>query len=252
VENLDQIITQFEPITLEEMDGVKLMNRTDTKFMMSVSDLCDALSLVTQDYRILEVQGVRASRYETLYYDTKDFYFYKRHHGGKKNRYKIRKRSYMDSNLNFLEVKFKNSKDRTIKDRTRVSMIVEPLEDNSIKFIEENTPLRFELEPKIWNHFKRITLVNKNSTERLTIDLDLDFRYGDLVKELPQLVIAEVKQEVENRYSPFMIVLKKKLIRPQSISKYCLGVAMLVNGMKANAFKDKLIKIRKISYGSVS
>lgn len=252
MENLDQILSRFEPITLEEMDGVKLMNRTDTKFMMSKSDLLDALSQVSSDYRVLEVTGIRASKYETLYYDTKEFFFYLRHHAGKKNRFKVRKRSYVDSNLNFLEVKFKSSKDRTIKDRTKVDGITEPLEERAVNFIRDNTPLRLDLEPKLWNHFRRITLVNKHSPERLTIDLDLGFKYQDSSIDLPYLVIAEVKQENQNRYSPFMIVLKKKYIRPQSISKYCLGVAMLVKGLKNNAFKDKLLKIRKLSYGMVS
>lgn len=72
---IEQIIQQFNPISLKEMDGVELMNRTDTKFVVSLEKLLSILDEVKQTYRILEVNGVRFSHYETLYYDTEEFLF---------------------------------------------------------------------------------------------------------------------------------------------------------------------------------
>jgi hypothetical protein len=254
VGNLDEILALFEPISLKEMDGVKLMNRSDTKFMFSLDTLESVLREIAPQYRVLEIAGVRQGRYETLYYDTPDFYFYRRHHSGKKNRYKVRKRSYVDSHLAFLEVKFKSNKDRTIKDRTKLAdeHIHESLEAESLDFIRNNAELELSLEPKMWNSFKRITLVNRFAPERLTIDCGLSFRHGEETVSLPNLVIAEVKQERRNRNSPVMAALKKRLIRPESISKYCLGVAMLVKSQKNNGFKEKLMNIRKIEHGMVA
>jgi hypothetical protein len=40
--------------------------------------------------------------------------------------------------------------------------------------------------------------------------------------------------------------IKRRLIRPEGISKYCLGVALLYPGMKQNNFKRKLLKIKKL------
>ena len=37
--NLTNIISKFSSITLDEMDGVKLMSRTDTKFAFKVDQL---------------------------------------------------------------------------------------------------------------------------------------------------------------------------------------------------------------------
>ena len=36
---MDSIIRTYSPITLDEMSGIKLMNRTDTKFVTTVERL---------------------------------------------------------------------------------------------------------------------------------------------------------------------------------------------------------------------
>jgi hypothetical protein len=41
--------------------------------------------------------------------------------------------------------------------------------------------------------------------------------------------------------------MKSRLMRPDGISKYCLGVAMLYPELKSNNFKEKILKIQKIS-----
>ena len=66
------------------------------------------------------------------------------------------------------------------------------------------------------------------------------------------VVIAEVKQERQNRHSPFMIALKKRLIRQESVSKYSLGAAMLYPELKSNSFKSKILKLRKLNNGMVA
>jgi hypothetical protein len=43
--------------------------------------------------------------------------------------------------------------------------------------------------------------------------------------------------------------LKKRLIRPESISKYCLGVALMTTE-KSNMFKEKIRRINKITNGN--
>ena len=69
---------------------------------------------------------------------------------------------------------------------------------------------------------------------------------------MKNLVIAELKQERVSRNSPFAAALKKRLIRPGSISKYCLGVALLKENAKRNAFKAKILKIEKVEHGSAA
>ena len=82
------------------MDEVKLMNRTDTKFVFEYSLLQKVLNEIKDHYYVLNIDGVRLNAYRSLYFDTDDFKFYFDHHNGK-NRIKVRYREYMDSGLCF-------------------------------------------------------------------------------------------------------------------------------------------------------
>jgi len=206
----------------------------------------EILSKLLNDYRVLEISGHRQNRYETLYYDTPDFYHYLTHQNGKKSRWKIRKRKYIESNLSFLEIKYKNNRGRTIKSRIRLGVFGSELNERSCRFIDSKNLQSAILEPKLVNTFRRITLVNKNLPERVTIDIDVVFTKGDKSAQLSHLVIAEVKQENVNRNSVFMRLVKQRIIRPEGISKYCLGVALLFPEIKSNTFKEKILKINKL------
>ena len=58
------------------MDSVKLMDRVDTKFMLSSRGFGALLNELRKSYKCLEVEGNRASRYETVYLDTEKLDFY--------------------------------------------------------------------------------------------------------------------------------------------------------------------------------
>ena len=52
-----QTLKEYIPISLEEMSGIKLMNRTDTKYVTSYQMLKEILLVARHDYRIQEVNG---------------------------------------------------------------------------------------------------------------------------------------------------------------------------------------------------
>ena len=248
--SLEKILSEIRPISLKEMDSVALMNRTDTKFLLSFSQLQDVLSEVSEHYRILDIKGVRRKHYQSEYYDTPDFYFFRRHQNGKKNRLKIRKRRYVESDISFLEVKFKSNKGRTEKDRMKIPELNIELTQDNIQYIQNTSHFEEELEPKLMNSFERITLVDQDLPERITIDCNLAFEMSNGILRIPDLVIVEAKQERQNRHSVFLSALKKRLIRPESISKYCLGVALLTDE-KSNMFKEKIRRIKKLTNGNI-
>ena len=237
------------PISLEEMDSVKLMNRTDRKFCFHSHKLEEVLQQITPYYKILEVEQKRLSRYQTLYYDTIDYDLYRHHQNGKLNRYKVRHRSYIESNLGFLEVKFKNNKGRTIKSRVNNKEVPHEWKENHSEFLNSKTPFDPEiLIPAIWVNYNRLTLVNKESAERLTIDLNLEFIKNEHTLRFDNLVIAEVKQDRKSS-SPFFIIMKQMKIREGFISKYAMGIAMICD-VKKNNFKAKLRTISNITNDS--
>jgi hypothetical protein len=246
LQDLKEILGAFQKIDLTEMDGVQLMNRTDTKFMFDQATLLSILPDLKDTYRVLEVESCRQSRYETLYYDTQDFYNFISHQNGKRHRYKIRKRSYVESNIAFLEIKEKNNKGRTFKSRVKIEEIRPVIDDYGLSFVARKTDDQRGLEPKIWNSYSRTTLVDTVGGERVTLDTDLSFYFEERRIELPNFVIAEVKQDGENRHSRFIQHMKARFIRPEGISKYCLGVAMLYDNVKSNTFKEKILRIKKI------
>ncbi|MFL5752258.1 MAG: polyphosphate polymerase domain-containing protein [Bacteroidia bacterium] len=243
---VDDILGKFEGIGLREMDKVKLMDRTDTKYTFSLKQLSEILEEAQPFYRVLEVEGKRISRYKTLYYDTANFSLYTRHHNGELNRYKIRHRTYVESHIGFLEVKFKNNKGRTIKDRIKKAEAPADWEGETGLFLQSKLPFDVNsLVPVLWVNYSRLTLVNKESAERLTIDLDLEFIKDGKTKNFNKLVIAEVKQE-KRKASPFTLLMKKHHIREGSISKYCMGVVATQHEVKKNNFKEKLRTLKHI------
>lgn len=240
------VLNNFDKITLAEMDSVKLMDRTDTKYTFREDQLAHILQTVEGNYKALEINEKRLATYHTLYYDTKQLDLYLKHHNGMLNRYKVRHRTYVDSNLGFLEVKFKNSKERTIKTRIKKRDVPFVFSEDTEAFLKEQTPFNPEiLVPVVWVNYNRITLVSKTTPERLTIDTGLEFvKEGNTVK-MRNLVIAEVKQD-KKQGSEFIRLMKQLHIREGGISKYCLAIVNTEEKVKKNSFKPKLLTLQKV------
>lgn len=244
---LDPILGSFEPISLKQMDNVKLLDRVDTKFMFRDTHLSEILEQMKNDYYVLEAGEKRYTHYETLYFDTDLYALYLGHHNGKLNRFKFRSRRYVESNLHFFEVKFKNNKGRTIKDRIKRPEIVHQISDKSEELVRSISPVDPQtLKAKLWVNYLRMTFVNKHSQERLTIDTELLFKDSHKTVDYKGLVIAEVKQGSGRDKSPFIDLMKKYSILQKSISKYCLGVISLNPEIKKNNFKPTLLYLTKL------
>ena len=229
------------------MGAVRLMNRIDNKYVIPLQKLNGILNSLKDKYFVFEIADKRALYYKTLYYDTLDFGLYMKHHSGGLNRYKIRERSYVDSNLSFFEIKYKNNKKDTIKSRIKIPQINNAIEAERSEFLKDISGLEGkDFEPKIWCHYDRITLVSKELNERATIDLNLRFDYNGNESSLGDLVIIEAKREKTVKSTGMMRALKNNQIRPGGFSKYCLGVASIYPELKSNTFKKKFLKIKKI------
>jgi hypothetical protein len=229
------------------MSGVKLMNRTDTRFVTTTDRLRLLLQMACNDYYVQEIDGGRNLEYDTTYFDTTAFDMYNQHQWNHTNRQKIRFRTYCVSGLQFMEVKTKNNHGRTKKKRMEVTDM-NLAEQAKSDFIGKH--LRYgvdTLQPALNNHFSRITLVNKAKTERLTIDSALRFHniVSGVDKDMGDLVIIELKRD-GLVYSPVLEMLRQLRIHPHGFSKYCMGSALTNPDLRVNRFKRKLIEINKI------
>lgn len=244
-----QQLQSFPPTTLDEMKGVKLMNRTDTKYVVPLTTLLNILQQSGDEYFVqTNAYGERMAAYHTVYLDTPDMHMYTIHETCRKTREKIRMRTYLDTNETFLEVKDKNNHGRTRKKRIVIPEM-ETIRDNEEAFSFLSNKARYGMQvltPALENHFNRITLVNKARTERLTIDIGLVFhnlRNGNTA-DCNHLAIIELKRDGLT-FSPMKDLLIRMHVHTMGFSKYCIGCAMTDKTLRQNNLKVRLRKIEK-------
>ncbi|MDD4514851.1 polyphosphate polymerase domain-containing protein [Massilibacteroides sp.] len=240
----------FERISLKDMSNIRLMRRTDKKFIFPRDYLLQMFSSLSQDYFIQEIKNKNIFEYNTIYFDTPDYKMYRAHQNGKLNRIKVRTREYVDSKLCFLEVKKKSNKGVTQKTRINYHQ-TDLINEDGLPFLYSLIPYDpMLLEAKLCSKYNRITLINKEKTERVTIDLNLCFINNKTQRKifLPEVVIIEIKKE-HSSFSPIMNNLNSLRIKPKGFSKYCIGVSLTENSalIKTNNFKYKLKYLHKIT-----
>lgn len=245
-----RLLAEFEPTTLDGLESVSLLNRVDTKFLLPESQVGALLTDLARHYVVLDVNGRRLHQYRTLYFDTPDFDLYRWHHAGQAVRYKVRSRIYVDSGLAFFEIKAKNERGRTMKHRVSTDTLLTGLTPEAAALLAMHARSDERLvEPKLRNDFFRITLVGKQCAERVTLDLGIQFECDGRTAILPGAVIAEVKQSGVDDDSPFMQRMREADRSPTSVSKYCVGVALLVQGVEHEAFESKLRAFEQLARG---
>jgi len=243
----------FGVIELSQMDSIKLMNRTDTKYLTDVSTLENVLKEAAAcGYLALLVSGSKIQKYRSLYYDTPSLQMYLDHHNGRLVRQKLRTRCYELTGQTFLELKSKNNHGRTKKKRLQIEQdeySMKELKGGGIAdWLEEkmNYP-KDKMSPSLETVFSRITLVNPERTERSTIDFNLNFNNvrKNTSATMENLAIIEVKQD-GNLPSKLREILLEFRVKPLRISKYCIGTAMTDNAVRYGRFKQKIRLINKM------
>ena len=167
-------------------------------------------------------------------------------------RQKIRTRRYSSSGVCFLEIKNKNNHSRTKKKRIQLTEEAYPYytcDEVATAWLGERCLYDAgSLGATLGTAFKRITLVNPERSERLTIDMDVRFRNFRTGMEagLGRAVIIELKQDGRAGSRMREILLRHRIL-PCRISKYCAGITMTTPGIRAGRFKEKVRLIEKIN-----
>lgn len=242
---LDTALARRQPISLAEVnEEAALQRRVDKKFLLTRSQLATLLERLDDDFAVMEIADRRIFGYSSTYFDTPGLDQFRAHRQGRRRRFKVRTRTYLDSGLCMFEAKLKGARGET--DKHRISY---PLEQSTImnaqaqEFLaglldsEYGLPLP-QLTPVMTVDYRRGTLVNRNSRERLTCDVQLVCRDGQQDVAGPDLVVVETKSEdgrgVADR------VLAQMGIRDLSMSKYCVGIALLHPHLPANRWNRVL------------
>lgn len=252
MESLCPILERMPVITLEQMKEVQLLNRVDQKYLLNRSQLTDLLHVVENKYFVQRIAGDALAPYKTLYFDTVDLAMYTAHHNKKLHRQKLRVRCYRSTQTTFFEIKNKDNKGKTRKKRIPIdaSLFEDCLNVQEVKdFLKTNSPYALSsLLPQVENSFRRITLVDKAKTERVTIDSEIRFvhRQKGTSFDLSPLVVMEVKHEVGAPASAVEQALRCLRVQPNRMSKYCIGTVLTNADAKRNRFKPKIRNIHEI------
>lgn len=242
----------FDSISLAELNCVALLDRIEVKYLLPRCLLDELLLHLRPHYSVLTIDGRRLGHYRTLYFDTPDLAMYRRHHMGARNRWKVRARQYVESQLAFLEVKHKTNKRHTVKSRLSTGELITGMNRSSLAFLRDKCPYNaIELTPTLWNNYLRITLASKHFCERVTLDLNLTFAWQGRKLVLPAIVVAEVKRDGSSYDSDFMALMRRVGVRKLSFSKYCVGVSLLYPGVKHNRFRAAHRLVARLSEGNL-
>ena len=244
------LLRHFSTHSLRDVGEQSLMNRYDTKYLLPLKHLDEFLQRICHDYSVLEIDGRLVHGYQTEYFDTPDFSHYLAHHNNRSPRSKVRRRTYVDSGRRYLELKLKNNKGKT--EKQRVPLVVGASEQDvgillhAAPFISLHSGE--SLQPRLTIDYSRIALWSRQHGERVSIDIGLHATRADDAANgfnLDELVIVEVKQGAINRASPARAALRHFMVRPLSFSKYCIACALLyTQQLKINRFRKLLLKLR--------
>lgn len=248
---IEAAASSIPAITLEEMDGVKLLNRIDSKYLTNAAKLLEVLAdAKAAGYRALEAEGVKVSPYNSIYFDTPGLKMFLDHHNRRLVRQKVRTREYVNSGTAFLEIKRKNNHGRTKKKRIGIDeqeMMEFAGNPEACAYLARHSWFTADgISPVLSTAFRRITLVNPVMTERLTIDTALvftNFRTGKKAS-LEDAVIIELKQD-GHAASQMKGILLRHRIKPVRVSKYCIAVTLTDPSVKSGRFKVKVRTIEK-------
>lgn len=242
-------LDDFAPISLTELvERASLQTRVDRKYVVPTEGVEQLLAVLAADgARILEIDGERDFAYESVYFDTPDLASFRLAATGRRRRFKIRSRSYLDTGSSFLEVKTRGGRSTTVKERHELDpddareltpdgreYVGEVLGDAGISSVDPA-----ELEPVLTTTYSRATLLIPSSESRATIDTRLVWELEDptghpLGGRLERPAISVVETKSGSRASAVDRILWSLGHRPSSISKYATGMAALRPELSAN------------------
>lgn len=228
------IAAKLPPITLEDvLSGSELLTRVDRKYVVPASTMAELASQLGDRFAVLQIGDLRQFRYSSTYFDTPELLTFRQHRQGRRLRFKIRTRTYLDGGGRWLEIKLSGSSGSTEKHRMPYDHgLADVLTAEALDFVADALtgglrvcpPAR--LGPMLSTDYRRVTLVDTSGAARLTCDTGLVCRVGSgMVAARRDHVLLESKSA--NGAAAADRILRGMGVRPVSTSKYCLGVALL-------------------------
>ncbi|SBS71918.1 polyphosphate polymerase domain-containing protein [uncultured Microbacterium sp.] len=238
-------------VDLAELNAAAaLQTRVDRKYILPLTALPRVLADLPEGSEVLDIGGQRALRYASQYFDTPELDSYLGAARGRRRRFKVRARTYLDSGGTFLEVKTRGGRSATVKERVPVTG--DELDEDAVSYaadlmagagIPAAVHLAGRLRPTLVTQYRRATILLPAAAggdpSRATIDIDLAWIDGDgTLLELPASAIVETKSG--QRAGALDRALWRHGHRPATLSKYGTGLAALHPSLPSHKWRRVL------------
>ena len=237
-------VASLPAISLAELnDAAALQVRVDRKYILTVPQLETLVGEQLHRLASLEIDGARSFAYESVYFDSPELRSYHDAAHRRRKRFKVRTRTYLDDQTTMLEIKTRDGRGSTIKERHGHSFDHrDEIDCRAGSFVDASIGVpgfAARLLPVLTTGYRRTTLVDLDDIARVTIDDGLrcvDWSGGSFT--LDDRVIVETK----STRSPSMTdrLLWAAGIRPSKISKFGTGLAALHPELPSNKWHQTL------------
>ncbi|GGN88475.1 VTC domain-containing protein [Streptomyces albiflavescens] len=233
----------LRPASLAEIDAAAaLQHRVDRKYLIPALSAAQLIGALDNTHHVLDINGRRTTEYRSTYFDTPHLAAWRAHMQGRRRRWKVRTRLYAEDRLCRMEVKSKDGRGATVKHAHTVDADaygrLEPGTE-SAAFVDRVLSVSgiditaADLTPAGEVCYLRAALADLEAGTRLTLDGALTcHRDGRTAALNPEYVLVETKGTA--RPAPADRHLLALGARPVSISKYIVGLSLLVPGLPDN------------------
>ena len=235
-------VDRLPTVSLAELnEQAALLTRVDRKYVIATAELDAALTGIP-GLRVLEIDGRRASRYESTYLDTVDLDSWTSSAHQRRRRWKVRTRVYADTGECWLEVKTRGRRGATVKERLPHEDRLPEISDASGEWVRGRLGAAQVhgvdprgLVPTLRTSYLRTTLLLGAGADagRVTVDRDLRWVSGHGTAEVGDVLVVETKSGTV-RPGPLDRRLWELGHRPTRISKYGTGLALLTPDLQRN------------------
>ncbi|MFE5027335.1 VTC domain-containing protein [Streptomyces sp. NPDC056656] len=230
-------------VPLAEVDAVAaLQHRMDRKYLIPARSAARLVEELAGTHHVLDIRGRRTTEYRSTYFDTAHLAAWRAHNQGRRRRWKVRTRLYAEDRICRMEVKTKDGRGATVKYAHRI-------EADAYGRLETGTEAAAFVDRVLLAagvdvtaadlaaageaRYRRAALADLEAGTRLTLDgLLTCHRDGRTAALDDGYVLVETKGTA--RCAPADRCLLALGARPVSISKYVIGLALLVPGLPDN------------------
>ena len=218
----------------------RLLGRIDSKFSLDRGQVTQLLRALAPSHLLLRSAGRPAASYVTLYFDTADRRFLHDHLRGRRPRHKLRIRHYADRKLSMLEIKVRTPGDRTEKQQRPRPYGTSGLSVGEQQWAAGETGETGSMELTAWTSCQRLTLLGRDSNERITIDLNVALGTAGGARVLRDAALVELKREHRTDDSPALRALRESGARGVRLSKYVAAMMTSAGAAPSARFKSVL------------